>query len=249
MILSEMRKLVNFFILSISVRNWYYFMHNHWILPFLQKSNILPLHHLVSLVWAQILLSLLPAAGAHKAAAASHSPVMMTWQRGRTSRVLPGDGLSQRKTSDRPWKKSALHSVNGRIKDYVTTKLSHAAEPCEINLEWSREWPLTATRGKWKTHWKLENVLEITVSVVSGSWHLPAGGRRGAEQEGRALGCKVNSHLHSQKCIHTADCSRQLASGLQQWCEACWHKYVKLCLLHWKNWSVPVFEETQLTAY
>lgn len=214
MILSEKRKLVNFFILSISVRNWYYFMHHHWMISFTHKSNILPLHHLVSLVWAQILLLLLSAAGAHKAAAASHSPVTMTWQHGRTSRVLPGDWLSQRKTSDRPWKKVALHSVNGNIKDYVTTKLIRAAKPCEINLEWSRERPLTATRGKRETHWKLENVLEITVSVLSGRWHLSAGGRQGAEQEGRTPGCKVNSHLQSQKCIHTADCSRQLESSL-----------------------------------
>lgn len=128
------------------------------MLSFMHKSNILLLHHLIPLIWAQTLLSLLSAAGV----AESHSPVMMTWQHGRTSRVLPVDWLAQRKTSDHPWKKSALHSVNSKIKDYVTIKLIHATKPCEINLEGSRECPLTATWGKrnkpaenWRMFWKL----------------------------------------------------------------------------------------------
>lgn len=52
-----------------------------------------------------------------KAVTAHESPVMMTWQCGRTSLVLPGEWLGQRKTSYHPWKKSALHSVNSKLSD------------------------------------------------------------------------------------------------------------------------------------
>lgn len=77
------------------------------------------------------------------AVAARKSPVMTTWQCGRTSHVLPGEWLGQRKTSDRPWKKLALHSVSGKFKGYVTInllylKLLSTAKPCEINSQWNR---------------------------------------------------------------------------------------------------------------
>lgn len=58
-----------------------------------------------------------------KAVAMSESPVMMTWQCGRTSRVLLGEWLGQRKTSDRPWKKLVLHSVRGKFKTFITINL------------------------------------------------------------------------------------------------------------------------------
>lgn len=45
------------------------------------------------------------------AAAASEPPVTMTWRCGRSARVLPAEWPGQRKTSDRPWRKWALHSV------------------------------------------------------------------------------------------------------------------------------------------
>jgi len=75
-----------------------------------------------------------------KAAAANESPVTMTWRCGRTSHVLPGELLGQRKTSDRPWKKSALHSVSGKFKGCITVnslylKLLITAKTYEINSQ------------------------------------------------------------------------------------------------------------------
>lgn len=54
---------------------------------------------------------LLLSASGETLSSSSESPVMMTWQCGRNAHVLPGEWPGRRKTSDRPWRTRALHSV------------------------------------------------------------------------------------------------------------------------------------------
>lgn len=150
-----------------------------------------------------------------KAVAASESPVMTTWWCGRTSHVLPGEWLGQRKTSYHPWKKSALHSVSDKFKGCITVnllylKLLSPANPSEINSQQNRECSLIATSGKQKAHWKLEKVLKVFASCSGENRHLSAVGRQGDRQQGEFLGYKVNSHLQSKKYTYTADSLGQL---------------------------------------
>lgn len=127
-----------------------------------------------------------------KSAAASESPVMTTWRCGRTSRVLPGEWLGQRKTSDRPWKKLALRSVRGKFKGCITVnllylKLLSTANPCEINSHGNRGGSLTATWGKQKKHWKPEKVSKIIASVLSGKQTPFSCGETGSKESPLAI--------------------------------------------------------------
>lgn len=106
-------------------------------------------------------------------------PVTMTWRCGRNGHVLPGEWPGQRKTSDHPWKKRALHSVKaaklGCISvNWLYLELLSPPTPCKNNSQQIRKWSLTASWGRQRAHWKLEEFL----SFASCSWesrHLSAG--------------------------------------------------------------------------
>lgn len=176
MILFGKRQLIDLFLLSISFGNSCYLMPNEPSLKVFfyaqdPHSTFAP-SSLAGMstdtTFYCFVLQVTP-----KAVSMSESPVMMTWRCGRTSRVLPGEWLGQRKTSDRSWKKSALHSVSSKFRGCITInllylKLLSTAKLCEINSHWNRECSLTAIWGKQKTQWKLEKVLKIIAFVLSG---------------------------------------------------------------------------------
>lgn len=181
------RQLVDLFFLSISFENSWYLMPNEALLKvFLYAHDPHLTFALFSLAGTStdtacycFLLQLRPKAAAP---AVNESPVMMTWRCGRTCPVLPGEWLGQRKTSDRPWKKLALHSVSGKFKGYVTINLLYlklliTANPCEVNSQWNRECSSAATWGKQKVYWKLDKVLDTIASFSLESRRLSAVGR------------------------------------------------------------------------
>lgn len=110
------RQLIDLFLLSISFGNSHYLTPNKASLEvffYTQDLSTSAPPRLAATSTDTTFYCCLPQVRPRAAAAAavSEPPVTMTWRCGRSAHVLPAEWPGRRKTSDRPWRKWALHSV------------------------------------------------------------------------------------------------------------------------------------------